>query len=338
MNITEEILKKYFEKIRGRRVLVVGDLILDRYVWGNVERISPEAPVPVVEVYKDENRLGGAANVALNLKSLEMEPVLIGAVGEDTAGNSFIEIAEESGINVSLTIKTKERPTTVKTRVIGNHQQMLRIDREEKADLNAGEEKNLLENIKSLLNAVKIEGIILEDYNKGVLTKNVITQVIKWANELGIPTFVDPKFENFTAYKDVTLFKPNLIELSKAMKTKIHKDNLDSLRKVMQMLREEMPHKITLVTLGDKGVAMIDENDSFLHIPAHYRSVVDVSGAGDTVISTVASAIMADLPTKTAIQLGNLAGGLVCEELGVVPIRKERLSEEIRLKSQKVKL
>ncbi len=331
-----DFIEKYLEGTTGKRVLIVGDLILDRYLWGKVNRISPEAPVPVVDIYKEESRLGGAANVALNVKALGMQPILCGVLGNGEAANLFLKIAEETGINTSLILKTENRRTTIKTRVIGNHQQMLRIDKEDKAYLEEDLEEQLLNNVKSLLNATRIDGIILEDYNKGVLKPTVIRKIILRASENNIPVFVDPKFENFFEYAGSTVFKPNIKELGQALGRSVSKENLEELRAAMTELRKKMPHQITLVTLSENGIALIDENESFIHIPAHYRSVVDVSGAGDTVISVAASGIIAGLPTKIAMHLGNLAGGLVCEELGVVPINKEKLIKEIREKGKEL--
>jgi rfaE bifunctional protein kinase chain/domain len=322
-------LEILFQKIEGEKILVVGDAMLDRYLFGYVERISPEAPVPIVEVYQEEDRLGGAANVAWNLKTLGMEPILCAVIGQDHEGDRFLRLMTQEGLRTDGMLRVSSRPTTSKTRVIGAHQQMLRIDKEEKTDLDETSLHELQDRIANFINQYAIRAIILQDYNKGVLSKECIHFILQLSSEKNIPLFVDPKYKNFFEYVGVYLFKPNIRELGRALDMNLRPESpLPLIQEAIQKLRKRMPHQNTLVTLSDRGMVIMNHNETFTHIPAHYRDVADVSGAGDTVIATLVAMTTAGAALHDAAHVANLAGGIVCEYMGVVPIRKEQLLQE----------
>lgn len=314
------------EKFNNIKVLVLGDVMIDAYLFGKVERISPEAPVPVVAVTHKENRLGGAANVAVNLVALGAKPILCSVVGNDAEGRDLIELIKSNGIGADGIIQSKERVTTIKTRVISQSTQMLRIDNEITDSLNQEDDNKLINKVKELLKEADV--IIFEDYDKGVISEHLISQITQEANALNIPIVVDPKKRNFMSYRDVTLFKPNLKELREGFKRDFDIDNTTEFETVCKELMNEMGLKNLFVTLSERGV-MITDGKEFNYIPAHLRKIADVSGAGDTVISVASLCMALDLPIKQVAQISNLAGGLVCEEVGVVPINKEKLIEEI---------
>lgn len=311
----------------GLRFLVVGDLMIDRYLWGRVQRISPEAPVPILELEKEENRLGGAANVAINLRSLEAQVALAGLTGADHAGTLLREQAEEWQVDTFGIVIDPDRPTTVKTRLIAQKHHLLRVDRESVSPPSPTVAESLLLKIQSLLRT-PLQGIILEDYDKGVLTGGLIAEVIRLAQAQGVPVLVDPKRQHFWAYEGATLFKPNLRELSDALQTPLADAPLELIQGAILRLREKMPHTYTVVTLSERGILAYGEKEGFIHIPAHRREIVDVSGAGDTVVSVLAVGLALGLPLEKTTALANLAGGLVCEYVGVVPIPKDRWLEQ----------
>lgn len=320
-------IEEVFEKISKVTALVVGDVMLDAYFWGKVERISPEAPVPVVHVEKKENRLGGAANVALNIKALDATAIICSVVGDDDKGKLFCDLLEKEGMDSSGIIKSTSRNTTVKTRVIGNNHQMLRVDQELLDDLNADDEKKLFSKISELTEKKKIDVIIFEDYDKGVLTYTLIMKIIDLANKKGIVTAVDPKKKHFSDYKNVTLFKPNLKELREGLKEDFDNHDMHAVINAVAKLQLQLSAKYILTTLSEQGILITGNNVEAI-VPAHVRNISDVSGAGDTVISVAALALAANLEPVLIAQLANLAGGQVCEEVGVVPVRKKRLKEE----------
>jgi len=314
-----------FEAISKLKVLVIGDVMVDSYIWGTVSRISPEAPVPVVLAKSKEKRLGGAANVALNVQSLGATPIPCAIVGDDLDGEFFLERLNERGIPNKGVITSSERVTTVKERILAGSHQMLRVDSESDKDMSEIEQKSLLAHIKNLLPECDV--VIFEDYDKGVINKTIISETIEEAIRLGIPTVVDPKKRNFLDYKGATLFKPNLKELREGMKLDVDPKDMDSVKSAAKALQEALNAKMIMVTLSEHGV-FIKDNGETHHIPAHIRQISDVSGAGDTVISIVACALAAGLDAKRTAALANLGGGLVCEYVGVVPINKNDLLEE----------
>ncbi len=320
-------LNELFSAFSKLNVLIIGDVMIDSYLWGKVDRISPEAPVPIVAISKKENRLGGAANVAINIQALGGTPVLCSVIGNDTNGRLFIELLQQLDMPSEGILQSNDRPTTVKTRVIGNNAQMLRVDEERDEDISTTERKQLVTRIENILSRKKIDVIIFEDYDKGVINKSLIESVVKKARYLGIPIAVDPKKRNFNHYKNVTLFKPNLKELREGMKLDLEKGKLPEIQQAVRKLCTEHHIEIALVTLSDLGVLVQDDKNDEL-ISAHHRNIADVSGAGDTVISVAAMCLALNTSATLLASLANLAGGLVCEQVGVVPIEKQQLLDE----------
>ena len=323
MSITSTAaLREAFSKLK---VLVIGDVMLDRYVYGHVGRISPEAPVPVVHVKKREMRLGGAGNVAKNLNALGASSILCSVVGDDNEANELFHILREEQIDHSGIIRCNDRITTVKERIMAGSQHIARVDTENDHELTALEQKSLIQHIQRLAGACDV--VIFEDYDKGTLNEAVIDATVTFCKEKGIPTVVDPKKRNFLSYKGVTLFKPNLKELREGLKVEVEGSNLSQINHAVEKLRAVMPFDKALITLSEHGVFITDGEEQ-VHLPAHIRRIADVSGAGDTVVSIAALALALQLPLSTIAALANLGGGLVCEYQGVVPIDLDRLMEE----------
>ncbi|PWL24205.1 MAG: D-glycero-beta-D-manno-heptose-7-phosphate kinase [Fluviicola sp. XM-24bin1] len=316
-----------FSKFESLRILVIGDVMIDAYVEGSVTRVSPEAPVPIVNLKNRTQRLGGAANVALNLAALGATPVLTSIIGNDEGGEDLINLMEEAGMVTSGMEKSRDRKTTVKTRVIGNQQQLLRIDDEIIAPLTIAEEDQIIANVSKHLN--EIDAIIFEDYNKGVLTSRVITEVIAMARESDVITTVDPKKEHFFEYRNVTMFKPNLKELKEGLNIDAELvPKGDAFEQAIAAMEEKLQNEISFVTLSEHGV-FIQKSHSKHYVPAHIRNISDVSGAGDTVISVATACLAAGMEIRDVAEWANLAGGLVCERTGVVPVDKQQLQAEI---------
>ena len=320
--------KDLFDKFNGLQILVIGDVMLDAYVMGKVNRISPEAPVPIVSLEDEDARIGGAGNVALNLLALGAKPIICGVIGEDTSGDKLLNLFEKNGISTDGLVKSMVRKTTVKTRVISNKQQLLRIDSESTFPLLESEEIKLNNTIQNIINQ-GVDGIIFEDYNKGVLTDSVIQNTIKIAKEKDIPTAVDPKKENFLSYKGVSLFKPNLKELKEGLNLNFDfNSNIDLFENGIEVLEEKLQNEISFVTLSENGVFIKNQTEKY-YVPAHMRSISDVSGAGDTVIAVATLCLISGASTKQIAEISNLAGGLVCEKSGVVSISKNDLLKEV---------
>jgi rfaE bifunctional protein kinase chain/domain len=308
-------------------VLVVGDVMVDAYLWGRVERISPEAPVPVVQINQRSARLGGAANVALNVQALGGKAVVLSMIGEDEAAATLHRLFAAHSLSTAGILTSAERITTVKTRVISSHQHIVRVDEEQEDDLATADAGRLLDRFKLLIEQERPHVVVIEDYDKGVLTGEVITGILEASKAAGIPVAVDPKRKNFFAYRGVDLFKPNLKELREGLKTDVDPADPESVRLGVESLEQRLGNKASLITLSEHGMFMhsgVEEH----RIPAHRRSIADVSGAGDTVIAVAAMALAQGLRPKAIAQLANLAGGLVCEEVGVVPLDKERFRAE----------
>ena len=318
------MLKERFQKItsgfRSKKVLVVGDLMLDTYLWGHSERTSTEAPVPIVKVNNIEHNPGGAANVALNLASLGCEVSVIGLIGSDVEGKILSEQLDQKNIVYTNLVESENRPTTVKSRIMAQNQQVARADREVNEDLSDSSNQKLADAIRSTIN--DIDGLILEDYNKGVLNVNSIPEIIGLANKAGKPIYVDPKESNFKMYKHIRLFKPNLSEFQNAYSGK------DSLEVSGFNLKKDLDAEILMITRSSDGVSLFDGSD-YHHIPTKARHVHDVSGAGDTVISTFTLSDLCGALPKESVALSNYAAGRVCEEVGVVPITLEMLNEMV---------
>lgn len=309
------------------RVVVVGDVMLDNYWFGSVDRISPEAPVPIVAIEKRESRLGGAANVALNCRALGAHVTLASIIGNDENGKALLALAGEGGIDTSLVMKSNHRPTTTKVRILSKGQQMMRIDEEVTHDLNTAEEHPFIDTVLQYLQKVKPHAVIFEDYNKGVLKENVIHQITEHCKTIGIITVVDPKKKNFLSYKDVTIFKPNLKEVHEGLHFDMPSIDRPQLNIAHQKLKEHLNHSITFITLSEKGVYFNDGENADI-LPSHIRDVADVSGAGDTVVATATLIFSITRDVRLMAAIANLAGGLVCGEAGVVAINKSKLLTE----------
>ena len=314
-------LDTIFSGFSGKRIMVVGDLMIDEYLIGHVSRISPEAPVPVVEIAEESHRLGGAANVALNIASLGLESIMVGVIGNDISGDILLERFQKMKVKTDGVVKIDDRPTTVKTRIIGDSQHIARVDREQSTYLNAEEEHRISQIAADLLDTV--DAVILEDYNKGVLTGNLISFIIKRANEKGILITVDPKFKNFLKYRNVTLFKPNIKETEEALAVKITTDQ--DLILAGEALMKNLKAKSILITRGANGMSLFEEGGGVTNVETMVRKVADVSGAGDTVISTLTAALAAGGSFQEAATIANYAAGIVCEYVGIVPVEYEKL-------------
>ncbi|MCO4819091.1 MAG: D-glycero-beta-D-manno-heptose-7-phosphate kinase [Bacteroidetes bacterium] len=318
-------IQEIFEGFKHLNVLILGDVMVDEYYVGEVTRISPEAPVPVVSVKKRERRLGGAANVALNIKALGANPILCAVRGNDPEGEWLYNRLSEVALENEGIIVDRKRPTTIKTRVIGNNKQLLRVDQEDCTEVDSDIEKHALDFVKSILTGIDV--VIFQDYNKGFLTKKLIGSVIKLCNKEDIPTLVDPKIEHFFDYKGVTLFKPNKKEIIDGLQLQSELSTKTEIESAIQLLAKKLDIKQVLLTLSEMGVAIL-ENEQVVFIDAHKRKIADVSGAGDSVISVAALAVGSKMPWTSVAGLSNLAGGLVCEKIGVVAIDKTRLLDE----------
>ncbi len=315
---------KLFEQFASIKVAVVGDVMLDTYWWGQVERISPEAPVPVVTVAKKEQRIGGAGNVALNVKALGAQVAVISILGNDDDGHQLIKLLQESQIQTNYLVQSAERITTNKIRIISRNQQMMRLDAEMAEDLLPTEEALLLAAFEKYIVAEKPQMVVLEDYNKGVLTENVIRKIIALCKHHQILTAVDPKRKNFFAYQGIDIFKPNWKEVKEGLHILSATVSLEELKKIHQLLQAKLQHAISFITLSEKGVYYENQSGEGL-LPTHIRTVADVSGAGDTVIAVASLVYAATGDVKLMAELANIAGGLVCESVGTVAINKSAL-------------
>ena len=325
-----EDFKKLFDSFALLKVGVIGDVMLDTYMWGRVERISPEAPVPVVSLNKKEYRIGGAGNVALNCKSLGAQVFILSMIGDDTEGWLLDELFNESMIDTSYLVKNPARITTNKTRIISRNQQMMRLDAELTNDLDKKDEEALLNRVRSFIQTHDPDVMIFEDYNKGILTEKIIHEVITICAEAGVITAVDPKRKNFFSYQNADIFKPNLKEVREGLNLLFEDVNLSLLSSIHLELKNILEHKISFITLSDKGVFYQQDGRASI-IPSHLRNISDVSGAGDTVIAVAALVYTASKNIHLMAEIANIAGGMVCEEVGTVAIDKEKLQHECEL-------
>lgn len=326
MKVDFEQLFAGFSKVK---VAVIGDLMLDTYWWGNVERISPEAPVPVVAVSKREKRIGGAGNVALNVQALGASVAVLSILGDDEDGYWLKQLLQENNIDTRFILESKKRITTNKIRIISRNQHMMRLDAETTEDIDENDEEKLNNLIEKYIVTEKPDVIIFEDYNKGILTKNIIANTILICNDNNVITAVDPKRKNFFCYQKATLFKPNLAEVYAGLNLLPEIISEDSLSNIHLQLKEKLDHSISLVTLSEKGIFYQQDNLKNL-VPSHRRNITDVSGAGDTVIAVAAMIYAATQNIELAAKMANIAGGIVCEEVGTVAIQKERLLQECK--------
>ncbi len=325
--MTTKTIDKLFNDIKGKSVLVIGDVMVDAYLMGKVDRISPEAPVPVVSVEGRKSRMGGAANVALNIMAMGATPYLCSVIGSDTRGDEFVGLMDKRKMSDAGIVRSKSRPTTTKFRIIGNNVQMLRVDEEVDYFINRIEERELLKRITGLIRSEKIDAIIFEDYDKGSISPNLIKNVVKLAKKNNIIITVDPKKRNFDYFSNLTLLKPNFKELKDGLGVDIENGNIPAIRDAAMQLLRKNSLDILMVTLSEHGI-LICERQLQTHIPAIVRNIADVSGAGDTVISVLTLALAAGVNPVDAAKLSNLAGGIVCEAVGVEPIDSKRLKEE----------
>lgn len=317
-NLNKTRVKEIFKNFAGKKIAVIGDIMLDRYFWGSVTRVSPEAPVPVIDLEHETFHLGGAANVASNLNSLGIKSILCGIIGDDNSAEMFEQICKERGIDPSGLYKDSHRPTTVKTRIIGNNQQIVRLDREVRDVINTAGEKHI---VTTLQKNSDIVGIIFGDYDKGAISSKLIKDVLKFAKENNIPVYVDPKFANFFSYKGVTAFKPNKKEAAQALKIEIRTE--EDVRRAGQMLLDKLSCDNVLVTLGEKGMMLFEAGGNIHHVDTKARLVADVSGAGDTVIATLAACKSGGANMNEAATIANIAAGYVCGEPGIVSVTKD---------------
>jgi rfaE bifunctional protein kinase chain/domain len=325
-----EDFKKLFDSFSSLKVGVIGDVMLDTYMWGKVDRISPEAPVPVVTLHHKEYRVGGAGNVALNCQSLGAQVSVLSVTGDDSHGQLLRKLFENNNIDSTYLLKSNERITTNKTRIISRNQQMMRLDDEITADLNKKDETALLEKVQIYISTTNPDIIIFEDYNKGLLTEKIIKEVILSCKQAGVITAVDPKRKNFFCYKAADIFKPNLKEVKEALNMLIDEINQPVLKNIHEELKKILSHSISLITLSEKGV-FFQQDDQAGIISSHIRNVADVSGAGDTVIAVAAMVYAATKNVHLMAEVANIAGGLVCEEVGTIAINKEKLLHECDL-------
>jgi D-glycero-beta-D-manno-heptose-7-phosphate kinase len=325
-----EHIQKLFESFSKLKVGVIGDVMLDTYMWGHVDRISPEAPVPVVQLEEKEYRIGGAGNVALNCHSLGSQVFVLSVTGDDSEGLLLEELFNENMIDTSYLLKSPSRITTTKTRIISRNQQMIRLDNEVTTDLDPNGEELLLQQVRSFIQTHDPNVMIFEDYNKGILTERIIQEVITICKEAGVVTAVDPKRKNFFAYHHADIFKPNLGEVKQGLNLLIDEVNNSLLSKIHSELKNVLEHNISFITLSDKGVFYQKDGLAKI-IPSHLRNIADVSGAGDTVIAVAALVYTATQNVHLMAEVANIAGGLVCEEVGTVAVDKSRLQRECEL-------
>lgn len=319
-----DVVKHHFPKAE-KSALVIGDLMLDRYLIGEVERISPEAPVPVVLLKQQNERAGGAANVAANLALLGISTTMAGVIGDDTEGRSLLQMLKALHINSDAVISSAERPTVTKTRILGGHQQMMRLDMESRSAFTQNETAALLKQINTAL-AKKPAVVILSDYAKGVLSEALCRAVIEQAKSLGIPVLVDPKGRDYSKYHGATALTPNKKETAEACGVAI--TDHENLLKEAIKLRDALGLEFLAVTRGEEGISLLEKAE-IIHIPAAAKQVFDVSGAGDTVIATLAAGLIHGLSHHQAFELANIAAGIVVGKVGTVPITREELLAEL---------
>ncbi len=322
-------IEQVFSKFSELNVLIIGDAMVDNYLWGKVDRISPEAPIPIVTVTKQENRLGGAGNVSLNIQAFGATPTLISIIGDDEKGRIFTELMNENKLSNEGIFVDKKRITTLKTRVISGGKQISRVDHEVSTMIDHDFEIEVFDRIKKIIENKNIEIVIFVDYDKGLITPWLIKNVITLAKSKNILTAADPKSRNFNNYQNVDLFKPNFKEFKDGLNLQIEKTDMNELKNYSESFKRENQIGLLFITLSEFGVFLtngVKQN----YYPSEVRDIADVSGAGDTVIAAASLCLAAGLPVPFMAQLSNLAGGLVCEKLGVVPIDLDLLKKEAK--------
>lgn len=327
--------------MKDLKIMIVGDVMVDSYLWGSVSRISPEAPVPVVSVDHREQRLGGAANVALNIDAMGAKPFICSVLGNDDPGKNFLNIMYQHNMDKRGILNSDDRITTVKSRVIGNNMHIVRVDEETTQPLSPADEEELISRVERIIKMLHIDAIILQDYNKGCITPNVIEAVTTLAARKHIATAITTKRRNFKNYHDVTLFKTGIQELKENLCVDIDESAPTSVQHdldnaAIQLYKEQHP-EIVLVPLNKKGLYACDfrgEKPLSLLLPTRQHIINDVSGAGDTIIGVATLALATGLALADIIHYADMAGGIVCEQVGVVPIDKDRLLQELRVEKQ----
>lgn len=322
-------IDKVFSKFSELNALVIGDAMVDNYLWGKVDRISPEAPIPIVTVTKQESRLGGAGNVSLNIQALGATPILVSIIGNDEKGRTFEELMQGKKLPTQGIFIDPNRITTVKTRIISGGKQISRVDQEVSTLVDHEFEQLIYERIKKIIETNQIDIVIFVDYDKGLITPWLIKNVIELAKTKHILISADPKIRNFNNYQQVDLFKPNFKEFKEGLNLLIEKTDLESLKKISEKFKQENQIGLLFITLSEMGV-FLTNGEKQHYFPAEVRDIADVSGAGDTVIAAASLCLAAGLPFPFIAQFSNLAGGLVCEKLGVVPIDPEQLKKETK--------
>jgi len=323
-----DLLKKVLS-LKNKSILVVGDTMVDRFIWGKVSRISPEAPVPVVEVTKETQTLGGAGNVASNITSLGAKSYIVTVIGDDLNGLCMKEMLEDKKINTDFVVVDKQRPTTLKTRIVASNQQVVRVDKEIKGAFSGETEKNILSSIDKVM--PKVDGVIISDYAKGIVTDKVLKKIITLAKKKKIPVTVDPKVENFKKYKHITCMTPNTKEAIEGMNAqhqgiKTDADIANLGKKILKLLQSES----VLITRGEKGMTIIEKN-KITHIPTRAKEVYDVTGAGDTVIATMTLALSAKWKLVEAAEIANFAAGIVVGKVGTATVTVDEIIKTIKI-------
>lgn len=319
MHLKKERIAEIINAFINKKILVVGDIMIDEYLSGKVTRLSPEAPVPIIEIDDEVTRFGGAANVAFNIKELGCHPILMGIIGQDRYAEILKDLMKKHDIESAI-LQLQSRPTTVKTRIIGDNQHIARVDREQVSYISVDEQKLLMQKTNLVID--EVDAVILEDYNKGVLHKKLIEFIVKQCTHKNIPVFVDPKFENFMAYRNVTVFKPNVKETQQALARNFNTET--DVEQAGFELLQKLNCNSVLLTRGPKGLSLFEKKE-VTHFPTQARKVADVSGAGDTVISTLAAAYVGGASNQEAAVMANIAAGVVVEEVGIIPINREKL-------------
>lgn len=325
--MTQDQINKLFRAFESKSILVIGDILIDSYMFGKVDRISPEAPIPIVDISNKENRLGGAANVALNLKALGANVMIASVIGDDDRASLILDLLKKEHLETGNILRSAYRETSMKTRIISSGQQLIRVDEEMTHPLIEDDETQFIKDCKILIKRSKPDAIVFQDYDKGVITPVLIDEIILEAHQAEVPVLVDPKKRNFLRFAHVDLFKPNLKELNQGLLRNISKDDVNGLIHAAKKLHETLKVKQILITLSEAGIFTSD-GTHFHTLPAHIRNISDVSGAGDTVISVAALGMACNLSLIDIATIANLAGGIVCEIPGVVPIDKKQLLEE----------
>jgi rfaE bifunctional protein kinase chain/domain len=324
--IKAERFNQIFSNWGRHKILVLGDVMLDEYLWGNVSRISPEAPVPVVEILRECIKLGGAANVALNVKTLGDEPILVGVVGGDKNSERMREALNAAQISDEGIFADNNRQTTIKTRVIAHNQQVVRADREDAQEISLELTERILDFVKKKMG--EIGGLIISDYGKGVITLRLLSELIDLCRKNHVFIGVDPKETHFLNYKKVSLITPNHNEAAFAYGKKIKDENI--LEEVGWGLLDRLEAEAILITRGEKGMSLFERNRSLTHFPTRAKRVYDVTGAGDTVISAFTCAFAAKASYKEATLISNHAAGIVVGEIGTAQVTKDQLTEELK--------